>query len=226
MNELRVLGALLTYPGTELRAALPELRAVLDGSRHLATARKERLRALVDAMAATDPYELEASWLGLFEGSRATSLHLFEHVHGESRDRGQALVDLAAVYERGGLVLRKGELPDYLPVLLEFLGRSDGALVEDMLGDCAHILRSIGQRLIERGSDYAVILDALLGLSREAGLDWKAAPRPVAPPPPVDEEWMDAPAFGPGCAGQAGSAGTEVPLRHMPRRAAAGGTNR
>ncbi|MCC7487420.1 MAG: nitrate reductase molybdenum cofactor assembly chaperone [Burkholderiales bacterium] len=218
MIELRALGALLTYPARELVAALPEIGGVIRDSRLIARPAKERLAALAAELAAGDPYEIEERYVGLFDRGRATSLNLFEHVHGDSRERGQALVDLGMIYARAGLDLAPGELPDYLPALLEYLSCRSREEAGAMLGDCAHVLRAVGERLAGRGSRYAAVFDAILAVAGEAGLDWSKAPAPVEPEPPVDEDWMDAPAFGPGSErGIKPRAAAPVP-RHMHKR--------
>ena len=155
--------------------------------------------------------------MALFDRGRATFLHLFEHVHGDSRERGQALVDLARVYERAGLRLAPGELPDYLPALLEYLSCRSAAEAREMLGDCAHVLRAVGGRLAGRGSGYAAVFDALLAIAGERGLDWPETTAPAEPEPALDAEWMDAPAFGPGSERNAGAQPATAVMRLVPR---------
>lgn len=212
MIALRALGALLTYPRPELLGALEEIGAAIAGTDLLGRADKAHLAELVAELAAGDPLELEARYVALFERGRARSLHLFEHVHGDSRERGRAMVDLAQVYERAGFALAANELPDYLPAVLEYLSCRPAAEARHMLGDCAHILRAVGEALAARGSRYAAVFEALLAVAGERGLDRsKAAP----PEPHPDEEWMDAPAFGPG-AGRGTPA--VAPVRFVPRK--------
>ena len=111
-----------------------------------------------------DLLEAEERYVGAFDRGRATSLHLFEHLYGDGRDRGAAMVDLKRLYERAGFTLATSELPDYLPVLLEYLSCRDLAGARDMLSDCVHILRRIADVLIARDSAYAAVLQALLSL--------------------------------------------------------------
>src|SRR5262249_19777329 len=192
---LRALGALRTYPPPQLPDPLNEIGNAIDGSSLVGRAEKSRLAGLVAELGAADPLELEERYVALFERGRAGSLHLFEHVHGESRERGQAMVDLIGVYERAGFQLAANELPDYLPAVLEYLSCRSPDEAREMLGDCAHILRALGERLAAGGSRYAAVFEALLSVAGERGLDWSKAP---APEPEPDEDWMDAPAFGPG----------------------------
>jgi nitrate reductase delta subunit len=227
MVVLRALGALLTYPREELLAALPEIHGVLAGSPLLDAVHRKHLDRLIAELSAGDPLDLEQHYVSLFDTGRATCLWLFEHVHGESRDRGQAMVDLKGIYERAGFHLAANELPDYLPAVLEYLSYRDLAEARDMLGDCAHILRKIGGRLASRGSPYAAVFDALLVIAAQPGLELPpvaakeaASAMNVAH---VDDDWMEPPAFGPGSPGSAPERGV-IPLRFMPRKARREGT--
>ena len=82
---------------------------------------RQDIATLIDQMAALGELEAQAKYDSLFERGRSLSLWLFEHVHGESRDRGQAMVDLMAQYDMAGFEINAKELPDYLPMYLEFL---------------------------------------------------------------------------------------------------------
>ncbi len=120
MSLLKLIGVLLDYPRDELWEHGPELLAACDDPA-LAPARQRQLRGFVQALLDSDPLDAQARWLGSFDRGRSMSLLLFEHIHGESRDRGQAMVDLVDTYRRNGFELDARELPDYLPLLLEFL---------------------------------------------------------------------------------------------------------
>ena len=191
MRALKALAALLSYPTAELVEALPEIRAVIAMDGRISRRDRARLEALIEELAAADLLEAQEQYVALFDRGRATALNLYEHVHGDSRDRGQAMVDLAQVYARGGLVLSTRELPDYLPVMLEYLSTRANAEVEEMLRDCAHLLRSIGEALARRDSRHAAILETLLAFAGEAGLDGGAAGEEDERP--LDEEWAEEP---------------------------------
>jgi nitrate reductase molybdenum cofactor assembly chaperone NarJ/NarW len=194
------LSALLGYPDAALRGALPEIAAVIGGSGALPGDVKARLADLLGRMAEADPYALEAGYVETFDRGRATSLHLFEHVHGESRDRGQAMVSLRETYGQAGITLEANELPDYLPVMLEYMALVAREESDAMLRDCAHILRSIGEALAARGSDYSAVLEALLAVAGEPALERKRQASPPAEKP-LDEEWLEEPViFGPAAA--------------------------
>jgi len=196
---LRVLSALLGYPDAELRAALPELTEALARTDGLSRTRLAELQALMRWIGASDPYEVEARYVDTFDRGRATSLHLFEHVHGDSRERGPALVDLQQTYERAGLLLQGKELPDHLPIVLEFASTQPDKLAREFLGEMAHILTSVFSALLERESPYASVIAAVLELSGQ-----KVQAVPVVADVALDEAWAEPPAFD-GCstAGQA-----------------------
>ncbi len=195
LRALRALAALLTYPTRELVAALPEIGDALGRASLVSGADRDRLARLIAELQRTDALVLEERYVQLFDRGRSTSLHLFEHVHGDSRDRGPAMVDLLQIYEKAGLELSPHELPDYLPAVLEYLSCRTLSEVRSMLDDCAHIVRKVGETLAQRGSPYAAALAAVLSIGQLRGLDWSKAVEPPSPEPPIDDEWADAPAF-------------------------------
>jgi nitrate reductase delta subunit len=191
---LRALSALLAYPDAELRAALPEIADTVRDARAIDAALRERLVALVDEITASDPLEAEGRYVDLFDRGRRTSLNLFEHVHGDGRQRGPAMLELKQRYLDAGLEPVADELPDHLPLLLEYLSCRDAAEVRDTIGEIAHILRVLGNTLLKRRSRYAAVMAALLALGGEKGLDAQA---PVPPDEDLDQAWEEKPAFAP-----------------------------
>jgi nitrate reductase delta subunit len=197
MIALRAFGALLSYPSEEMRQALPEIAGVLRASPLVGARERAELELLIEELAAGDLLDAEARYVALFDRGRATSLHLFEHLHGEGRDRGQAMVDLRRVYESAGYALSSRELPDYLPVVLEYLSCRDLAETRAMLADCAELLKEIGTALVARRSAYASVLQALLAIAGEKRLDAAAIPAAASRrTEDLDEDWLDPPAFG------------------------------
>jgi nitrate reductase delta subunit len=188
--SLRVLARLLGYPGTELRSHLPEMRDVLRAEGAVTAGRLAELDVLMDALSTSDPLDTEAAYVQLFDRGRATSLHLFEHVHGDSRDRGPAMVDLAQTYDQAGLYLAPGELPDYLPVVLEFVSTQPPREARAFLNEMTHIFNAIFSALQQRQSAYASVIGALLELAGE-----RAQAVKVAPEEPLDATWAEPPAF-------------------------------
>lgn len=203
MIVLRALGALLTYPRPELREALPEIADAVRASALLSPQDRGALEGLIEFLTETDPLAAEEHYVEMFDRRRATSLHLFEHVHGDTRTRGDAMVALKAHYERAGFSLTANELPDYLPVVLEYLSCRDLAESQATLRDCARILRMIGEALLQRGSGYSSVFETLLAIAGEAGLDRAAASCRATEDDNLDSEWLEQPAFGPPAAAQA-----------------------
>ena len=187
-----MLGALLDYPDQSLVEALAEIRATFAAHRRFPPVTRAALLGLVDQLSARPLLDLQEDYVETFDRGRATSLYLFEHVHGESRERGQAMVDLLAMYEAKGLFLSAGELPDYLPVFLEFLAHETPAQAHALLGEIADINRQIATRLAERGTPYFAAVAALLPLAGEAPLsDASAAVCDAAAMREVDGEALD-----------------------------------
>jgi nitrate reductase molybdenum cofactor assembly chaperone NarJ/NarW len=163
MRLLKLLSVLLDYPREELWAHRDEL---------LAAAREggapgflqPRLLSFATGLLDDDPMQAQERWMATFDRGRSMSLMLFEHIHGESRDRGQAMVDLLQAYRDNGFELATRELPDYLPVVLEYLSTRPGEEVRDWLSHTAHILQLLAARAEERDSPYAVVFDVLLAL--------------------------------------------------------------
>ena len=189
-RSLRVLSALLTYPDAPMRSHLPEMHDLLRAEGALCGSRLDELEALISALRRADPLQAEADYVELFDRGRATSLHLFEHVHGDSRDRGPAMIDLGKTYASAGLFLAEGELPDYLPAVLEFASTRPPQEARAFLGEMAHILNAIFGALRARESAYASVLGALLELAGE-----KAQPVKVPAEEPLDESWAEPAAF-------------------------------
>ena len=195
MLLFRAMSALLSYPSEEMRKALPEIADVITASSLVATRERRELLDLVTELGQGDLLEVEEQYVDLFDRGRALSLHLFEHLHGDSRDRGEAMVDLKAIYARAGFDLSTSELPDYLPVVLEYLSCRDLVEARAMLADCAHILAIIARALIARQSRYAAVLQALLVVAGDAPIDAAKVPPVKERPETLDREWAEQPAF-------------------------------
>ena len=185
-KSLRVLALLLGYPDAPLCAHLADMRVALQEEQALSAGRLVELDALIVLLGSKAVLEVEADYVELFDRGRATSLHLFEHVHGDSRDRGPAMIDLTKTYEQAGLFLGEGELPDFLPVVLEFASTLAPRQAREFLAEMAHIFNAIFAALQQRESPYAAVLGALLELAGE-----KASPVEVAADEPIDAVWEE-----------------------------------
>lgn len=168
MKTYHALSALLTYPTPDLQAAVPTIRAILTGEGYLPAASMQALKLLLTDLETGDIYDLQERYVLLFDRSRTLSLNLFEHIHGESRDRGGAMVDLLETYRAGGFDLVGPELPDHLPVLLEFLSTQQSEQARAILANAGHIVLALSERLKRREAVYASVMDALVAL---AGID-------------------------------------------------------
>lgn len=164
-RTLKALSLVLSYPTRELQDAMPEIGAVLASDRRLTAAVRRSLRPLVEELGGWDLYDLEERYVALFDRSRTLSLNLFEHLHGESRDRGSAMVSLVETYQAAGLEPATWELPDHLPIVLEFLATRPAGEARAVLADAGHILGALKDRLARRESTYGAVLVALLALA-------------------------------------------------------------
>lgn len=164
-RTLKSLSLILSYPTRELQAAMPKIGDVLASDTRLTAEARHSLRLLVESLRSDDIYDLEERFVMLFDRSRTLSLNLFEHVHGESRDRGGAMVSLLETYRDGGFELATGELPDHLPVLLEYLSTRPFAEAQETLADAAHIFEALNARLVQRESRYGAAFAALMQLA-------------------------------------------------------------
>lgn len=166
MKTFKALSALLSYPTEDLVASIPAIDEVLHQDGLLGPSRQHDLHPLLQRLANDDLYDLQETYVLLFDRSRTLSLNLFEHVHGESRDRGGAMVDLLETYRAGGFDLAGTELPDHLPVLLEFLSNRPLAEARAILADAGAILLALAERLTRRDTAYAAVLSALIEISQ------------------------------------------------------------
>ncbi|MDO9315719.1 MAG: nitrate reductase molybdenum cofactor assembly chaperone [Burkholderiaceae bacterium] len=213
-RSLRVLAALLGYPDAQLRSHLTEMGELLRDEQAVSPSRRTELDRLMDSLRRADPLEAESAYVELFDRGRSTSLHLFEHVHGDSRDRGPALIDLGQTYEKAGLILAEGELPDYLPAVLEFVSTQPPREAKAFLAEMSHIFNAIFGALQQRDSAYASVLGALIELSGETA-------KPVAPAaePPLDESWAEPVVFD-GCSTQGQARPGQAQPIHVMRKGA------
>ncbi|MFV0431981.1 MAG: nitrate reductase molybdenum cofactor assembly chaperone [Alphaproteobacteria bacterium] len=164
-QTFKALAAFLLYPTEEQQKALGECLDIIKAENLLKDEHIKGLSQLANYIASNDIYDIQAAYINLFDRGRSYSLHLFEHVHGESRDRGQAMVDLTSTYAQAGLELDGNELPDYLPIFLEYLAEAPKNEAEESLADAAHIIAIIGARLSEAESPYAHVFSAIVALS-------------------------------------------------------------
>ncbi len=202
MRTYAALGRLIDYPRAETITHLPELLAVLEDEGAVPVRLRQALARLATALSAKDPMEAEERYVALFDRTRTLSLHLYEHLHGESRDRGMAMVRLAALYRGNGFEIAARELPDYLPLLLEFLAQIPDAEARGVLAEAALLIDKLHGALARCGSPYAAVPAALLHLAgREptaVSIEPGADDTDEEDRAQMDAEWAEAPVvFGP-----------------------------
>jgi nitrate reductase delta subunit len=165
MKTFKVLSLLLMYPESDWMEALPEMRAVLVEESAVNANAAARLVPLFDLLNHTRLIELQENYVATFDRNPSHSLHLFEHIHGESRDRGSAMINLLEEYWKRDFDASASELPDYVPLFLEFLSLLPKEDALPLLGDAVHVLALIGRKLDRNGSPYAVAFQVLEALS-------------------------------------------------------------
>jgi nitrate reductase delta subunit len=201
MKTFKILGLLMSYPEASRVSYLDECEAVLVQEQALPEKQLSNVLAFIAELKTADLYRMQEEYVATFDRGRSHCLHLFEHIHGESRDRGQAMVNLASAYEEKGLYIDRAELPDYLPLFLEFLSQCPEDEAIALLAEPVDIIATIGARLEERGSAYTPLFDALVALSKikpdrdrinealAGGLEDDSLEA-------LDKEWEEAAAFG------------------------------
>lgn len=172
LKLLKVLSLLIDYPNNELfeGEAFAQCKRIVAKSTLISPEVRSQIISLIDELVEMGSLEAQSRYDGLFERGRSLSLWLFEHVHGESRDRGQAMVDLMAQYEEAGFEIGVKELPDFLPMYLEFLAYQATVIEDDIqirmdIADVSHIIALLAARLGERKSLYQGCFNALLQIA-------------------------------------------------------------
>jgi len=205
LKSLKALSALLTYPTLELQQACGEISEAIAKETAIPFSQRDQLHRLLRELASGDLYDLQERYVLLFDRTRSLSLHLFEHVHGESRDRGQAMIDLKTQYEQNNLFISAAELPDFLPLFLEYLSTLPAADACETLGQPAHIFAAMAERLRKRKSSYEAVFRALVALATAKPKDEEVSALLTLPDPEaydlaaLDAAWEDEPVnFGPG----------------------------
>lgn len=204
-NAFKALSALLSYPTQDLKDAADDIRAIIHADVAGPIWAIHKLDKLLDEFNSCDLYELQERYVFLFDRTRSLSLHLFEHVHGESRDRGQAMVDLRDLYAQGGLDIDAKELPDFLPLFLEYLSTRSTDEARQILAEPVAVIVALKERLRKRKSAYAAIFAILEVLANAAPAESDIVELRKTPDEDpndleaLDKIWEDEPVtFGPG----------------------------
>jgi nitrate reductase delta subunit len=224
MLTFKVLAALLTYPEPELIEALDEMAAILEAEGALPRAERRQLGALMADLRGADLIDAQARYVALFDHSRSLSLHLYEHSHGESRDRGQAMVNLLSYYRSKGLDPGTSELPDFLPLFLEFLSTQPADEARALLGQAVGVVALLRARLERRDAPYAAAFRAIEALApyranETAIRETVGGEAPDDTPAALDRAWEEAPVTfrdDPSAAGAGCSAASAMVARFAP----------
>jgi len=201
MKTFKALGFLLTYPSEDMQQHMDGLKHLITEEDLLPKASREKLFVFMDHLKTEDIYTLQEAYVETFDRGRGHALHLFEHVHGEGRDRGQAMVDLMDQYKAKGLVVDVHELPDYLPMFMEFLSLCSQEEAQENLGNAVHIVAAVAAKLKRKKNDYFRVFKAIKALTtaeineefvKEALLADDARDDSMEA---LDKAWEDAPAF-------------------------------
>lgn len=201
MRTLKILGFLMTYPQDHHKEVLGECAQFLRSEQWLSENAIKGIEEFLQERKTRDLLDLQEDYVDLFDRTPSLSLHLFEHIHGDSRDRGQALVDLLKVYEDAGLFMTSDETPDYLPLFAEYVSTLPHKEASETIGSIVNILSALSERLKKRGSVYAHVLNALIDTaSRQPDLkavedSLKKASGNALSPAEIDKEWEEQFAF-------------------------------
>lgn len=201
MKTFKILGLLLTYPEGSVYAASDDLLQILQQEELLGQKSIKKIEKFLTDQKAKDLLSVQEEYVETFDRGRSHCLHLFEHIHGESRDRGQAMVDLIDTYNEKGLYIDSSELPDYLPLFMEYLSRCEFAHASELLGEAIDVIAVIGLKLKKIKSPYADIfasIEMLSALKVDKVRIEKAienAPKDAQTLEEIDAEWQETEAF-------------------------------
>ncbi len=201
MRTLKILGFLMTYPQDHHKEVLGECAQFLKAEQWLSPEALAGIDQFLQEIKNRDLLDLQEDYVDLFDRTPSLSLHLFEHIHGDSRDRGQALVDLLKVYEDAGLFMTSEETPDYLPLFAEYVSTLPHKEASETIGSIVNILSALAERLKKRESVYAHVLNALIDIaSRQPDLkaveeSLKKSSGEVLSAIEIDKEWEEQFAF-------------------------------
>lgn len=165
MKSLKLIALLLDYPSVELYREAGALMEAAQAADELEPDQRQLLTDFISELTDTPLLDAQSNYVGWFDRGRSLSLLLFEHVHGESRDRGQAMVDLMNVYNENGYHIDARELPDYIPLFLEYLSQRPEMEARQWLLDVSHILALLEARCDERQSPYSKLFSVMLAVS-------------------------------------------------------------
>ena len=157
MQIYKILSLLLEYPDRELLDNLPEIRMLIDKNTDIGAEEKAALRKLLDYMSSMPLIDLQADYVKTFDFTPEHSLHLTHHLFDDDsdRNRGPALIDLGEMFKDYGVKTVTNELPDYLPLILEFVAGLEESEATVFLSDAGKVLDILTKNLTKANSPYA-----------------------------------------------------------------------
>lgn len=158
MTIYKLLSVLLEYPNQELFDNLPEIRQALDDCMDINDAERAAMRKFFAWLDKGDPTEIQAEYVQTFDLTPEHSLHLTHHLFGDDKNRGPALIDLSELYKEYGVEVATNELPDYLPLILEFTAHLEESEARVFLSDAIKVLSVLAANLEKAQSHYAPLL--------------------------------------------------------------------
>ncbi|MCX7117829.1 MAG: nitrate reductase molybdenum cofactor assembly chaperone [Legionellales bacterium] len=194
LRTFKVLSLLLSYPSAVWISEMDALLKCIESEGQVSPVALSELRSFASSCQTEDLLQLETEYVATFDQQRTLSLHLFEHLHGDSRDRGQAMVDLSMVYQEHHLLIEAKELPDYLPLFLECLSVIPAHTAFDLLQECLPIIERIASGLASRGNRYTAVFNTLLSVGKKPIIPWILTLQPEADPTAadrLDKEWEE-----------------------------------
>lgn len=154
----RIVSKLLDYPDASLLDALTELKHELTDSKALFLAERQAMACFLEYLESMPLTELQAAYVLTFDLTPEHALHLTHHLFGDDKSRGPALIDLTEFYKEYGLELAANELPDYLPLVLEFAAQLDASEAQMFLAQWVKVLKQLAANLEEAKSPYAYLV--------------------------------------------------------------------
>lgn len=163
MRLYKILSVLLEYPDQELLDNLPEILTSLDDILGVDDAERTAIQGFLAYLQHRPLSELQADYVKTFDLTAEHSLHLTHHLFGDDKNRGPALIDLGELYKDYGVEVVTNELPDYLPLILEFAAYLDDGEANVFLSDANKVLGVLVDNLKKADSPYAALLSIVEG---------------------------------------------------------------
>lgn len=166
LKTYKLLSLLLDYPDQTIEAVLPSVQEEIKKENLIHVELEQQLTCFLDNCASLSLSDWQMIYIQQFDCSRTVNLYLFDYVYGDSCQRSQAMTDLEAMYARAGWPMVSEELPDYLPLFLEYLSTlPSGREAVELLAPVGPVLAEMEERLTEENNFYRYLFRVLLGMA-------------------------------------------------------------